>query len=641
MNRPLADFVELIETILRRSSRVNGRSEAISVRYVVGAWLLQTLCLVVALPAGASGDERLDTEPLVRIAVRHGVPMPPNTAPLVLAGTGQTPEVYSPAFLLEARADGSALVLRGFRREALSRNDRRDPVWRPFTSKMAKVDFHRISTFVTAVQLAQRGDEETAQLLWKQVVDVREWSDRKTDQHHAYETEPPALFLGRCILDDLRSAYWRPGADWREINRRRRALTKEIFNLDWDARATIYGDLLETLYARPPERSSVEALLLAWSRRPHDHEPYWYFDEGDPCRDSRPEAPAREILLRGFDAIPDLLKLVGDQRLTAHQTQMGEDYRVNPRVGDLAQNLLSEITGRIANDGTGGAHAFWTTWWERARTRPEADVLQEAVFSRDRQKITGVNEGPARILAHKYPARLAPLFDEFVESASPQAQPFFLAEAMMASSLPEETKMRVLIAGAAKGSLENKRSLLQILAKTDSRKCAELVLPILRNLPVDSDGPYWTCAPAHFSHVVMQIEDDEVWRVFLAAAKRSSVGLRLEMMNPMDYGYIRDKNRDRRLAFLAAFLDDATVRRLPAHQGFGLEGKFDGPCAAFTFPEIEVRNSAAMELACILDMCDSADSSWTSAQWAGLRAKVRAKLARMKLPNLEASPAGQ
>jgi len=193
----------------------------------------------------------------------------------------------------------------------------------------------------------------------------------------------------------------------------------------------------------------------------------------------------------------------------------------------------------------------------------------------------------------------------------------------------------VLIAAAKKGSLENQRSLLQVLARVNSRKCAELVLPVLQNLPNDSEGSYWTCAPAHFSHVVMQTEDDEVWRAFLIAAKRSSVGLRLEMMNPMDYGYIRDKNRERRLAFLAAFLDDATIRRLPPGRDFRSGGKFDGPCAASAFPEIEVRNFAAMGIACILDICDSPDRSWTSAQWASLREKVRAKLAHEKLPNLE------
>jgi hypothetical protein len=109
------------------------------------------------------------------------------------------------------------------------------------------------------------------------------------------------------------------------------------------------------------------------------------------------------------------------------------------------------------------------------------------------------------------------------------------------------------------------------------------------------------------------------------------------MMEAMDYGYIRDKNRERGLAFLSAFLDDSTVRRIPQGGDIATRLKYED-CAASTFPEMEVRNFAAMEIACILKMCDSPNPSWTQAQWAGLRTKVRAKLTQEKLPNLETLP---
>jgi hypothetical protein len=619
-------------------------------------FLLQTLVLATAWSAVASDDDdRLDTRPLVRIATRYGVPMPPPSAPLVLAATGRNSDVYSPAFLLEARGDGSAIVLRGFRREALSLDGRRNALWHPFNTKLDRVDFHRVSTFICAVQLAARGDDARAQFLWKQIVHVTYWYDRRNVNDYPYDTERPELFLGHCILDDLRMAYLRPHADWREINRRRRSLVKEIPGLEWDARATIYGDLLETLRAKPPKEGSVEALLLDWSRRPHERKAWRFFDRDDGFHDRRDDAPARRIILRGFEAIPDLLNLVDDPRLTAHRgptastdrarqgvftTQRGlnkDDPRNNLRLGDLAQQLLAEITGLRSPSHGEKEIAGWRTWWEKSRTQNEADVFAKAVFKREGRSITWVNEGPARILAQKYPLRLLSLFDEFARDGAKETQLFVIAEAMIASPLPRETKERVLVASAQQGSLESKRSVLQVLARLNAQKCAELLLPIVRHLPEDCDGPYWTCAAAHFTHVVMLVEDDEVWRAFLASARRSSVGLRLEFMNPMDYAYIRDKNRERRLAFLAAFLDDATVRRMGPRYGFGVHGPYDGPCAAFTFPEIEVRNFAAMELACILDICDAhtPDESWTSAQWSSFRTKVRAKLVGEKLPNLE------
>jgi hypothetical protein len=608
--------------------------------FLLRVCFLQTLFIATALAAVASDDDRLNTQPLVRLAMRHGVPMPPKPACLVLAGTGQNPEIYSPAFLLEAKGDGSVIVLRGFRREVVSKNERGDALWHSFDPKLDHVDFRRVSAFICAIQLAALGDDARAQFLWKEVVDVRKWSDRRTDERHPYETQPPELFLGHCILDDLRMAYLRPGADWREINRRRRALVKEIFNLDWDARATIYGDLLETLYAKPPKAESIEALLLDWSRRPQDFEAdvFFEFDNQCPSDDSREKAPARKIIQGGFDSIPDLLNLVDDPRLTAHQTRNSDDSRTNPRLGDLARQLLAEITGQNSNDQGAEAIAGWQSWWEKSRTQNEADVFARAVFQRDRETITSVNEGPAWILARKYPSRLPPLLDECIKLASTDSEASKLADAIAGSTLPQATKERVLAAAAQSGSLENQRLLLQVLAGVNGQKCAELLQPILRNLPQDVLGPYRDCTPAHFSHVVMHVENNEVWRSFLMAAKRSSVGLRLEMMNPMDYAYIGKRNRERRLAFLAAFLDDATVRRMPPREDLRF-GKFED-CAASNFPEIEVRNFAAMGIACIIDMCDSPNSSWTSAQWENLRRNVRNRLAHEKLPNLETPPAG-
>jgi hypothetical protein len=606
--------------------------------------LLLALFNATALSAVAADDgERLVTEPLVRIATRYGVPFPPRSAPLVLAATGPNSDVFSPAFLLEAKKDGSAIVLRGFRRETLSMDGRRNALWRPFDGKLDHVDFHRVSAFVCAVQLAARGDDERVQFLWKQIVDVTEWHDGWTDSYHPYNTEPAELFLGHCILDDLRMAYLRAGADWREINRRRRSLVEEIPKLEWYARTTIYGDLLETLLAKPPKKGSVEALLLDWSRRPHEREAFWFFDVDDGCHDPREDAPAREIILRGFESIPDLLNLADDPRLTAHRGPVmgnrdpnNDTPRDRPRLGELAQQLLEEITGLPSPGDYGEEIAGWRAWWEKSRTQNEADYFAKAVFKREGRTITGVNEGPARILAQKYPVRLLSLFDEFARDATGAAQPFEIAEALIASPLPRETKERVLVAAAQKGSLADKRCALQVLAELNAQKCVELLLPIVRHLPEDCDGPYWTCAAAGFSHVVMLVVDDDVWRAFLASARRSSVGLRLQFMNPMDYAYIRDKNRERRLAFLAAFLDDATVRRRS-------DGRYEGPCAAFTFPEIEVRNFAAMQLACILGICDAQtpDKSWTNAQWSSFRTKVRAKLVGEKLPNLETPSIGK
>jgi hypothetical protein len=133
---------------------------------------------------------------------------------------------------------------------------------------------------------------------------------------------------------------------------------------------------------------------------------------------------------------------------------------------------------------------------------------------------------------------------------------------------------------------------------------------------------------------VKRLEIDEVWRAFLRATKNSKVGLRLEMMKPMNYGYLHTgpENRSRRLAFLAAFIDDETERVQPQR---GEDSKFAGPCAAFTFPKITVRDFAACQIAFILGLPDLPNNLWTPAQWSELRKKAQSRLRSETLPNLE------
>ncbi len=84
-----------------------------------------------------------------------------------------------------------------------------------------------------------------------------------------------------------------------------------------------------------------------------------------------------------------------------------------------------------------------------------------------------------------------------------------------------------------------------------------------------------------------------------------------------------ESQKVQRLAFLAAFLDDSALRVLPKGAE---EGKFSGPCAAFTFPRLRVCDFAAMQAASILDLPDRPDKKWTAAQWDGLRSKIQAAL---------------
>jgi flagellar motility protein MotE (MotC chaperone) len=487
--------------------------------------------------------------------------------------------------------------------------------------------FDRLSAFVCAVQTAAIGREETAQAIWRRFGGSGWWSDARFGENIADQLKDQRQLLARCIFDHLRNALLKAGVDRKEVHTRMRALLTEFPKLNADWRAELFADLTTTVNAAIPRAGSVEALLMDWAARPSNMRHLGMYDTHTKAAD----APARAILSRGLDAVPELIALRKDRRVTAHEQPafMKAPARIK-RVGELARQLVREIAGDQASfpkygDDTDALRA----WWEKVQTQDESVSLLQGVFSREGGKITGVNEGPIRVVAKKFPGKLRDLCNEFARGASPDAQPDALAEAIAESDIPKEERVRILSAFAGHGSLEHKRCVLQNLAKMDDKACAVLLLPILHQLPTDATDPYWTCPEARFTHVVVQIEDDDVWKAYLQCAKRSSVGLRMEMMNPMNYTYMAARNLARRLAFLSAFLDDAAVRTMSDERG-----QFEGPCAGFTIPRLAVRDLAAMKLASLLDMKEAPDEFWTDAQWVELRRKVKDRLAGEKLPDL-------
>ena len=153
---------------------------------------------------------------------------------------------------------------------------------------------------------------------------------------------------------------------------------------------------------------------------------------------------------------------------------------------------------------------------------------------------------------------------------------------------------------------------------------------MIEQLPTDVDEPYWTSEAANLTHIIMHLDDVEIWKKYLTATRKASVGLRMEMMNPVNYSYIKDKHKTYRLAYLAEFIDDKEVRDKQKNPK-----RFEGPCAGFTFQKLAVRDFVAMKLGSILlKMKERPDARWTEAQWRELRESVKSKLTEFDLPNL-------
>ena len=225
-----------------------------------------------------------------------------------------------------------------------------------------------------------------------------------------------------------------------------------------------------------------------------------------------------------------------------------------------------------------------------------------------------------KIIAKKYPQYLPKLYTTILDER-PNLQSWPVAEAIAGSSLPDTTKRELFLQASRHKNLEHRRIGLMQLKTFDPHEFMTVLVATLESLPPTPMEPYWKCPEAKYAHLVMATDDVRAWRTLEKVARRSDVALRMEFMNPMNYSYIGDRQRQLRLDFLASFLDDASAPDVEANPRM-----FDGPHAGFTFPRLEVRDLATIEIASIFDMPDRPDRTWTAEQWTKLRTQVKERL---------------
>src|SRR6185295_1956502 len=483
-----------------------------------------------------------------------------------------------------------------------------------------------METVVTMVQVARRGDVETAAKIWT-AIQAEEYFDAPIFMEPlGAMRSTPALLVARCIWEFLAHDTLRSDVDLASVQTRMDGLAKEfpdLFNAaDWASkdRARFLKDLAATVAAPKPVAGSIEALVIEWANFPDRYGQADYFsrmDTGDRYK------PAQAIFHRGLEAIAGLTALLNDPRITRHVSQAPmKKPEERLRLGQVAGRLLDDLTG---SQGRGAAAEL------KAHPRPEREFFEDAAVTVENGLISRLYPVPLWFLGQSHPEALQAVCTKIPAGCKPDVQLFDLAHLVLTSRLPEEARIQAVSGMAQRlGKDPRRRSVLQNFAKVDPKGCAAMLLPILKGLPKDVDEPYWTCEPASYQHVVMQLEIDEVWKEYLKAVRKAAVGLRMEMMNAMNYGYIGDKNRERRIALLAEFLDDSELRDRNSSAT-----KFQGPCAGFTIARLEVRNYVAEKLSYMVHVLAQPDEFWTDEQWAELRSKVREALKKETLPSLK------
>ncbi len=327
---------------------------------------------------------------------------------------------------------------------------------------------------------------------------------------------------------------------------------------------------------------------------------------------------------QGFAAVPALLEHLDDDRLTRSVKQGFNNFptwnlRVKHVVSDLLQQLAGQDLGKDwlrRQQGYGVEKAVAQAWWDKAKKEGEEAYFLRNVLPADKNT-QSPNTVMLDIISKKYPEHLPKLYKTILEER-PNIESSSLAEAVATSSLPEDQKRDLFLHASRNKNLEHRRIGLLKLQKLDPQQFMTILLETLESLSKTPSEPYWLCPEAKCAYLVLATDDAKVWKLLEKVAKRSHVGLRMEFLKYMNSGYAGVGHRQKRLDFLAAFLDDAEAPDVKANPKM-----FEGPHAGFAFERLEIRDMAAMEISYIFGMTDLPDRNWTPEQWEKLRKRVK------------------
>jgi hypothetical protein len=413
----------------------------------------------------------------------------------------------------------------------------------------------------------------------------------------------------RYLTESLTS----PRSDWRLLARRLKRLIAREENVNTLPNRELIRSLDLALVPSKAKPGTITAMIDDLVQAGADE---WYLD-----------ARAMKLVLRGFDAVPALIEHLDDDRLTHGMSGILRGPLRHDRVRDFVSDVLAKIAGgALGGSETEGpdppvTKAQALDCGKKARQTGEEAYLLAGVL-RGAEIVGEPDRYLLEIIAKKYPQSLPALYLKVVDKQQ-GVESTDMAAAIGASALAREKKLELLLHAVRGSNARHRVSALWALKDVDTRLFAQLLVQLLESLPQKAKGPDSDRPEASYALLVSETADPRAWEALLKVAKRSSAGLRLEILERVGARPSDNKQRRPRLRFLVGLLDDPAVRELT----FDPRSRGRGP-AAQDFERLAVRDLAAMEIASILELRAEPKPNWTAEQWTKLRTDVRRALER-------------
>jgi hypothetical protein len=590
-------------------------------------------------------ENRLDY--LMQLYREYDLPFPPNEAKLVRYESGggrlvnekPQPLTYTLGFLLEEGGKETPTVILLGTSDVHFHRHPEFTVFDPTGASSKNVDallqdasLDQFKGLPTAIQCKARGWDELAETLLATSLKAG-----------------PQELSPKSRLYQMAWNYWtgqvlrRSQTQWANVYKQLNALLAADKTLDTEASRDLLRRLDLSLKPSNAKPGSVAALIDSLM----DASPHELLLEDD-----HPNSPYAQLVKKGFEAVPELIEHLDDDRLTHHQFLGFNNFQpFQFCVSDVVSDVLEELAGqRLGRNGIERLKTYPSkkadaqAWWEKAKAKGEKDYLIEHVLpERDEEGWTTFpRDRMLWILVRKYPKALPSVYRTLLDKR-PTVCSDPIAEAIAKGPLPRHEIRDLFVYATANTHFEHRYCALLHLKDFDEKQFIARLTETYNSLPGTPAKDYFSCREGWLAGVARSTDDEGVWRALEKAAKRADVGLRVEMLSQMKNWFNKRSTRERALRFLAAFLDDATVRDATSDKE-----KYESPYANWDFTHIEVRYCAAIQIATLLKLAVEMPKGrfgkeaepWTPEQWEKFRKQVREALKR-RLDAEDAKPKGK
>jgi hypothetical protein len=442
-------------------------------------------------------------------------------------------------------------------------------------------------------------------------------------RHLSEKGQIAARATARTVIHRVGWSYWElelsnPKSDWTLAARHLHALIQGAPELDTKLHRSLLKSLDAAIVPSKAKAGSIEAMIDGLMNAGSHYN--WIFQDEDV------DPAYRRLVEKGFEAVPELIKHLEDERLTRGQPTglcglAHEEHRQHYRVRDVVRDLLRGLAGEDLKIDSDDLHPQVPAcaWWEGARQVGEEAYLLAHVLPKENKS---PNDHLLWLLVKRYPQHLQTVYYTILDKR-PLIESERIVDAIARSDLPRAKKAELFSYGARHESRGQRQVAFNAIAALDHEAFVEAVARMLDELPRTPKETYWRCPEQEVVSLVLRTEDATVWKALDKAARRVDVGLRMQLLRRVANNGDENERRKERLAFLQSFLDDATLRDMSSDPD-----RYVAVPAGDDFPRLEVRNYAALEIARLLKLDRTPLPSWDDDQWARFRQEVRDALKR-------------